>query len=179
MLKSLFKSQKARLFGFLLGMLLGGAALAQDCAPPANGNWGAWLDAQEGERKGHALACHVNVAENGLIHRIENAGVRSHGCMLPSNADSASAWSDKGSLIQALKKVSETEWRQINASAAGGTIEGTADRPVGTIVSTGTARDKKLQCSNRNYTCKKTPNYVLVFRKAEGRCYLLTAYPKK
>lgn len=44
----------------------------------------------------YALACHVGVAENGLIHRIAHSDAAVDGCRLPEEGDRASAWSNKG-----------------------------------------------------------------------------------
>ena len=161
---------------FTAAMALAGVCRAQEvCRPPADGDWPAWLDAQEG-MGGHTLACHVGVAENGLIHRIAYSDAAAVGCRLPEESDRASAWSDKGALIGALKQISPKQWRQV---ANGGVIEGVSDYPVGLVVKAGQARDKRMRCLNSGYTCQGATRYVLVFRQpAGGPCHLLTAYPK-
>lgn len=124
----------------------------------------------------YALACHVGVAENGLIHRIAHSDAAVDGCRLPEEGDRASAWSNKGALIGALKQISPKQWRQ---AANGGVIEGVSGDPVGLVVKAGQARDKRLRCKNDSYTCQGATRYVLVFRQpAGGPCHLLTAYPR-
>lgn len=158
-----------------VALVLSGLCHAQECRPPADGKWSAWLDAQEA-RGGHALACHVNVKENGLIRRIENSDEAQAGCRLPAESDRASAWSDKGKLIDALRQMTPAMWRQV---AGGGTVNGESKYPVGMVVKAGQTKNKQLSCQNKSYTCQGAYRYVMVFRqKPDGTCHLLTAYPR-
>ncbi|CAB3762138.1 hypothetical protein LMG29542_04251 [Paraburkholderia humisilvae] len=157
------------------------AASAQTCVPPPHDNWVAWLDNQE-EAGGHAQACHLNVSESGLIGRLENRGGGSEDTKCQPNGRAASSWSDKQALIRSIKPSIIDESPRFAIGPAG-TLElhGTAERTIGTVVTRFEGRDlgKNVDhCDNRKYVCASTKKWTAILRKtADGRCFLVTAYP--
>lgn len=149
---------------------------AQTCAPPANGDWKAWLDRQE-QAGGHALKCHVGISANGLIGRLENRDGNKSGVCRP-NGRQASAWSDVKSLIDALKPALPA---QIDLAQDGDLqLSGSAARSIGQVVRAYDGKpdkNRKACPGNASYECEGTRDWTALVRVRDGQCFLLTAYP--
>jgi hypothetical protein len=158
-------------------------AQAQTCLPPSNNDWTAWLTAQE-NAGGHAKACHVNVAVNGLIGRLEGRGGSLGGTCAAGGA-AASAWSDVSSLLDAIKPVIVKSAATDFATGAAGNhvLTGTADKTIGTTVTAytdnkDTSKNKNACPGNSSYVCTTTKKWTAVVQSdGNGGCFLLTAYP--
>jgi hypothetical protein len=168
----------------LCAATLGSAvAQAQTCLPPKNNDWSAWLDAQE-NAGGHAEACHVNVAVNGLIGRLENRG-GSKGPNCTPGGSAASSWSNTSSLLNAIKpSIIQSAAKEFATSPAGNhVITGTADGTIGTTVTAYTdnrdlSKNRSPCDGNKGYVCTTTRNWTAVVQSdGNGGCFLLTAYP--
>ena len=157
------------------------AAHAQTCLPPANGDWTAWLDKQE-QAGGHTKACHLGVADSGLISRIVGDNTKGSDCNLSGGI--ASSWSDPASLTQAIKATITQNAKQFANGPAGTLVlEGRAGGTIGRLVSAYTdnkdlSKNREACAKNSSYSCTTTGKWKAILRKtATGSCYLLTAYP--
>jgi hypothetical protein len=157
-------------------------AQAQTCLSPKNSDWSAWLDAQE-NAGGHAEACHVNVAVNGLIGRLEGRG-GSKGPNCTAGGAAASSWSDASSLLNAIKPTINQSAATYASSPAGNhVITGTAGQTIGTTVTAYTdnkdlSKNRSPCPGNNGYVCTTTKNWTAVVQSdGNGGCFLLTAYP--
>jgi hypothetical protein len=157
------------------------AAPVTHAAPPADNasakDWVTWL-AQQEAAGGHTRACHVNVADNGLIHRIESPRTVTRNCR---QADVASSFTNDTTAAAALKVIRPDIVRACAGpdgnTVLGANAGGKTGRVVARYPDNDLSKNRNPCGSNKAYTCKNTNNFSAVIHKEGNDCFLLTAYP--